>query len=203
MSLTNNVSRLKRQDPRLGGIIEQVGPCRLAVQEYGSTFEALARSITYQQLSGKAAATIYGRFNKRYGDGSRADAGRVARAQMRGLRSVGLSNGKARYIRGLARAQVSGDLPGIDQLNDMSDESVIQALTPLLGVGVWTVQMLLIFWLGRRDVLAPDDLGIRKGLMITDGMDQMPTTAQVVERGEAWRPYRSLACWYLWRACDL
>ncbi len=183
--------------------MDRVGPCRLERSEHASTFEALARSITYQQLSGKAAGTIYGRFVAKYGDGEVPDAERVARAQIRGLRSVGLSRSKGDYIRGLARSQCDGRLPDRTQLAKLDDAAAIDRLTEEKGVGVWTVQMLLMFWLERPDVLAPNDLGLQKGIQIVDGLRDLPTPAQVVERGEVWQPWRSVASWYLWRITEL
>ncbi|MEM7707786.1 MAG: DNA-3-methyladenine glycosylase 2 family protein [Pseudomonadota bacterium] len=183
--------------------MDRIGSRPMQQALYASTFEALARAIAYQQLSGKAAGTIYGRFLARYGDGVTPDARRVARAQMRGLRSVGLSRGKSDYIRGLARSQVEGELPGRGELDQMDDDNIIGALTSQKGVGEWTVQMLLMSWLGRPDVLAPNDLGLQKGMAIVDGIDSLPTPAQLTERGEVWRPWRSVASWYLWRATEL
>ncbi len=182
--------------------MDRVGPCRWQLAGYASTFEALARSITYQQLTGKAAGTIYGRFAKKYGDGQVPDPQRVARAQMRGLRGVGLSRGKSDYLRGLARSHCAGELPDRKALEGLDDPSAIQQLTQQKGVGSWTVQMLLMSWLGRPDVLAANDLGLQKGIQIIDGLSQLPSPAQVLERGQLWQPWRSVASWYLWRITE-
>ncbi|MEM9531851.1 MAG: DNA-3-methyladenine glycosylase 2 family protein [Pseudomonadota bacterium] len=197
------IQHLRQADPRLAAGIDRIGPCRLERLDHGSTFEALARSIAYQQLSGKAAGTIYGRFLKRYGDGKRPDPGKVSRCQLRGLRSVGFSQGKARYIRGLAQAAVLGDLAEEETLHALTDQEVIDQLTPHLGVGVWTVQMLLIFWLNRPDVLAPNDLGIQKGVQFIDELGEVPDAKTTEARGHPWGPHRSVASWYLWRLSDL
>lgn len=197
------VRYLTQSDPRLGRLMARVGPCRLQARDYGSTFEALARSIAFQQLSTRAATTIYGRFLHRYGDGQSPDPARVARAQIRGLRGVGLSQGKARYIRGLAQAHVAGELPDRKTLDVMDDAEVIDNLVRHLGVGIWTVQMLLIFWLGRPDVLAVNDLWLQKGLMRAHGLASMPAPQDLQAAGETWRPWRSVASWYLWRITEL
>jgi DNA-3-methyladenine glycosylase II len=197
------VDHICQADPALAAIIKRVGPCRLERQQFESVFEALARSIVFQQLSGKAASTIYARFVARFGDGERPAPGAVDQADIEQLRSVGLSRPKAGYIKGLARNHLSGQLVSLASLEKMDDAAIIEALTIAKGVGAWTAQMLLIFWLGRSDVLPVDDLAIQKGLQITLGLEQPPTPVQVAEHGQRWAPWRSVASWYLWRATEL
>ena len=194
---------LCRVDPALAAIIKRVGPCRLVRQEFESVFEALAHSIVYQQLSGKAASTIYGRFATGFGDGRCPAPEAVDQADIEQLRAVGLSRPKAGYIKGLARDHLSGQLTALASLEKMDDAAIIKVLTAAKGVGPWTVQMLLIFWLGRKDVLPVDDLGIQKGLQVTLRLDQIASAAQVAEHGQCWSPWRSVASWYLWRATEL
>jgi len=194
---------LSRVDPALAVIIRRAGPCNLQPQPFESVFEALAHSIVYQQLSGKAAATIYGRFAIAFGDGQRPAPQIVAEAESEALRAVGLSRPKAGYIQGLAQSHLAGRLATVGELETMSDAEIIDSLTVAKGVGVWTAQMLLIFWLVRPDVLPVDDLGIQKGLRVVLGLEQLPDPAQVAEHGQIWAPWRSIASWYLWRAAEL
>ena len=158
--------------------------------------------MIYQQLSGKAAATIYSRtlnlFSYR-----RPTPGKVLRAGENQLRCAGLSRAKTASILDLAEKTLDGTIPSSAKLRHMRDDDVINALVQVRGIGQWTVQMLLIFHLGRADVLPGADLGVRKGLQLTSRLQQLPTPEQVLRRGERWRPYRSVASWYLWRANDL
>jgi DNA-3-methyladenine glycosylase II len=197
------IDHLCRVDSQLAVTIKRVGPCRLERQQFGSVFEALSRSIVFQQLSGKAAGTIYGRFIAAFGDGLQPFPLAVDQAGIEQLRAVGLSRPKAGYIKGLARNHLAGQLPSLAKLEKMDDGTIIETLTSAKGVGVWTAQMLLIFWLGRSDVLPVDDLGVQKGLQITLGLEKIMTPAQVAKHGQRWAPWRSVASWYLWRACEL
>jgi len=155
----------------------------------------------YQQLSGKAAATIYGRVLALYGGRAPTPAELAATPAAR-LRRAGLSRQKLRYLKDLARHAASGRLP-LDVLDGMADEAVIEALTAVRGVGTWTAQMFLMFRLGRLDVLPVLDLGIQKGMRHAYRLRRRPTHAQMEKIAAAWRPYRSVACWYLWRAMDV
>lgn len=197
------IDHLSQADPALASIIKQVGPYRLQRQQFASVFEALTRSIVFQQLSGKAAGAIYGRFVAAFGDGRRAAAAAVDQADIEQLRAVGLSRPKAGYIKGLARDHLCGQLASLADLEKMDDDAIIESLTIAKGVGAWTAQMLLIFWLGRSDVLPVDDLGVQKGLQITLALEQPVTAAQLLEHGQRWAPWRSVASWYLWRATEL
>ncbi|MEM9303536.1 MAG: DNA-3-methyladenine glycosylase [Pseudomonadota bacterium] len=193
---------LLRSDPALAPVVERAGPYTLRPQPFEHVFEPLARSVVYQQLSGKAAATIHGRFVARFGSDDRPDPVAVASASHEALREVGLSRRKAEYVQGLAEAALAGDLPGRGALEALDDETVIERLTALRGIGRWTVEMLLIAWLARPDVLPVSDLGIRKGMAIIDGLEELPDPDAMIERAERWRPYRSTASWYLWRATE-
>ena len=197
------IDHICQADPALAAIIKRVGPYRLELQQFESVFEALARSIAFQQLSGKAARTIYVRFVSVFGDGQHPAPKAVDQASIEELRAVGLSRPKAGYIKGLARDHLSGQLVSLANLEKMDDATIIEALTVAKGVGTWTAQMLLIFWLGRSDVLPVDDLGIQKGLQITLDLEQPLSPTQVAEHGQRWAPWRSVASWYLWRATEL
>lgn len=193
------IRALKKADPRLATTIELIGPYQAERPGRWTTFEALSRSIVYQQLSGKAAGTIYGRFVSAFGHRGKPVAKYVLAATEEELRTVGLSRGKANYIRGLAETQ----LPSAAQLANMADQQVIDELIQSKGIGVWTAQMLLMFWMGRPDVLPVDDLGIQKGLQRAYKLRKLPSPKRVGLEGRKWRPFRSVASWYLWRAADL
>ena len=196
-------AELSARDPALGAVIEQVGGNGFPPHEGGSTFETLAHSIVYQQLSGKAASTIFGRFRNLYpGPGFPAPADVLATPHQ-SMRSAGLSEAKALAIRDLARHAEDGVVPPVSRLRRMDPETVIEKLTVVRGVGRWTVEMLLLFRIGHPDVLPAHDLGIRKGLARITRRRQLPEPAAVIRRGERWRPWRSVASWYLWRATEL
>lgn len=194
---------LGKADPELAIAIKRVGPYKVDRPKFDSAYEALSRSVVYQQLSGKAAQTIYTRYVAGFGDGKRPLAERVAAASIDDLRSVGLSRQKANYLKGLSQAEMKGTIPTVATLSEMDDEAIIQALTEHKGIGVWTVQMLLMFWMGRQDVLPSEDLGIRKGFQTVYALDEMPSPKAVTEYGRRWRPWRTVASWYLWRILEL
>lgn len=202
-SMKQAVDHICQADPTMAAIVKRIGPYGLERQDFESVFEALAHSIVFQQLSGKAANTIYGRFVAGFGDGHRPAATAVNQADIEQLRAVGLSRPKAGYIKGLAKDHLSGRLVTLASLEKMDDATIVESLTNAKGVGTWTAQMLLIFWLGRSDVLPVDDLGIQKGLQITLGLEQPASPAQIAEHGQLWAPWRSVASWYLWRATEL
>jgi DNA-3-methyladenine glycosylase II len=194
------VRHLKRADPKLRRVIERVGPCRLE-QKDGACFDYVTRAIVYQQLSGKAAATIYGRLQALYG-GRPPTPPELSETSATRLRRAGLSRQKLGYLKDLARQALSGAVP-FDTLEALPDEAVIEALTAIRGVGVWTAQMFLMFRLGRLDVLPVQDLGIQRGMRRLYGLRRTPTPAQMERIAMAWRPYRSIACWYLWRSLEI
>lgn len=197
------LKHLRQVDIELAMAIDRVGAYRVEKPSFDSAYEALTRSVVYQQLSGKAALTIYTRFVTAFGDGEQPDAPRVAEAELEALRNVGLSRQKATYLSGLAIAQCEQRIPSVAQLNALNDDQIIETLTEHKGIGPWTVQMLLMFWMGRPDILPADDLGIRKGFQKVYGHSEMPSPKALLEHGERWRPWRSVASWYLWRILEV
>jgi 3-methyladenine DNA glycosylase/8-oxoguanine DNA glycosylase len=194
---------LASRDRALGAVIEQVGGPGFPPPAGGSAFEALAHSIVYQQLSGKAAATIFGRFRALYQGPRFPEPTAVLATSHAAMRGAGLSEAKAKAIRDLAEHAGRGTIPSIPLLRRMSPEDVVERLTVVRGIGRWTVEMLLLFRLGHPDVLPAHDLGVRKGLARIMRRRELPEPEAVLRRGERWRPYRSVASWYLWRAAEL
>lgn len=198
--LRKAVNHLRRADPVMAVVIDVVGPCRFETRPELSHFEAVARSIIYQQLSGKAAATIYGRFASLF-EGERPGAAALAALGDEVLRGAGLSRQKMSYLRDLAERVHAGMLP-IETLHELGDEEIVGHLTSVKGVGVWTAQMFLMFKLGRPDVLPDLDLGIRKGIKTAYRLRKLPDARRVQAIGAKWAPYRTVASWYLWRLVD-
>ena len=196
-------SHLAKRDKRLAAWMKRVGPLP-ADARWKKPFDvadALARAILYQQLSGKAAATIVGRVEAATG-AKKLHASALDRIDDERLRACGVSGNKARALRDLADHERRGEIPDTRRMAGMSDEEIIEALTAVRGIGKWTVQMMLMFRLGRADQLPVDDLGIRKGAQRVDKLDDMPTPKELAERGERWGPYRTYAGLYLWRIAD-
>lgn len=185
----------------MAGVIERVGPYRLTPSTHLSPFEAVARSIVYQQLSNKAAATIYGRVEALFAP-SRPDASRLLEISDARLRSAGLSTQKTAYLKDLASRVAGGEVP-INSLHELDDSEVIAHLTRVKGVGRWTAQMFLIFRLGRPDVLPELDLGVQKAVQRAYRLRKLPTPDRLQKIGAKWAPYRSVASWYLWRSLDI
>jgi len=198
------VDHLRRVDPALARVIDAAGPFRLELKQTSSVFGALAEAIVYQQLAGKAAATIYGRVCALF---PRAHEGftprHVLRASDEALRGAGLSRPKLLALRDLAARAHAGEIPTLAEAHAMADAALIERLTAVRGIGRWTVEMLLIFRLGRPDVLPVDDYGIRKGVAVLGRRTGLPDRDAVARRGARWAPYRSVASWYLWRAADM
>lgn len=165
-------------------------------------FDALAESIAYQQLSGKAAATIFGRVRALYPKSKWLDPEKLLATPDETLRAAGLSRAKTAALKDLAAKTIDGTVPSGRALIRMSDDEIITRLTAVRGIGRWTVEMLLLFDLGRPDVWPVDDYGVRKGFAKTFGRRKLPTPKQLMKFGEKWRPYRSVAAWYFWRALD-
>jgi 3-methyladenine DNA glycosylase/8-oxoguanine DNA glycosylase len=189
-------------DPQLARVIERLGPFRLRTNALHSPFSALLEAIVYQQLTGQAAATILGRVRALARPRRVPRPEDIRRLRADRLRAAGLSRAKVLAVKDLAAKTLDGTVPTLARLRRMDDEEILERLTSIRGVGRWTVEMLLIFRLGRPDVLPATDYGIRKGFRKAFGLADLPTPAQVAERGEAWRPYRTLPSWYLWRAVD-
>jgi DNA-3-methyladenine glycosylase II len=194
-------AHLRQSDPKLAHWMDRVGNLPLPRPESFALVHALARSIIFQQLNGKAAETIFGRLQQALG-GRRISARALAEVDAERMRSAGVSAAKARALKDLAEHALARRLPTPAALNAMADELAIERLTIVRGVGPWTVQMLLMFRMGRVDVLPVTDYGVRAGAQLVHGLAEMPTAKELVELGEAWRPYRSLASLYLWRALD-
>lgn len=196
-------AHLARRDRALGRWMRRLGPVP-APPGWRRPFDpvdALARAILYQQLSGKAAATIVGRVEIAIGS-ARLHADTLDRVDDATLRACGVSGNKALALRDLARRERLGEIPSPRRMAWMDDAAIVDALVPVRGIGRWTVEMLLIFRLGRADVLPLDDLGVRKGLQRVDGLDALPASSALAERSASWGPYRTLAALYLWRVAD-
>jgi 3-methyladenine DNA glycosylase/8-oxoguanine DNA glycosylase len=197
------VAHLRAADPRLAAVIDASGPLRLQVKRNASVFVALAESIVYQQLNGRAAATIWGRvcaLFPRPHDGLTAE--KILGATDARLRGAGLSRAKLLALRDLAQRTASGELPTLAQVHSMPDDEVVERLTVVRGIGRWTAEMFLMFRLGRPDVLPVDDYGVRNGFRIAYRKRELPSRELLLTHAERWRPYRSAASWYLWRAAD-
>jgi len=185
----------------MAALIKEKGRFDLTVKDNSDLFISLSNSIVYQQLSGKAAATIYGRFADLF-ENRRPVASAAVDLSMQTLRSVGLSNNKTLAILDLAERTCSGTLPNARKMASMDDESVIKSLCRVRGIGPWTAQMHLVFSLGRPDVMPATDLGIQKAVQLTYKLPELPTAEQVLESTRHLAPYRSVASWYLWRVVD-
>jgi DNA-3-methyladenine glycosylase II len=188
------VRHLKKCDPVLRGLIERVGPCRLEYRR--PDFEALARSIVYQQISGNVASAILGRL----GEAVRTPQGVLALTD-EAMRGAGLSRQKTAYLRDLAERTASGEV-SFRRLPRMNDDQVIAHLTRVKGIGVWTAQMFLLFALERPDVLPTGDLGVKTAVQRAYGLEALPTPVELTRIAEPWRPYASVASWYLWRSLE-
>ena len=204
--------RLARTDPVLAAVIRAAGKYSVEPSATHTPFHALARAIAHQQLNGIAAESIFGRFVGLYSTTDAAVEG-MAEAILEAelvldtpddkLRSVGLSFAKIASIKDLARKTLDGVVPPYEILHTLGDDEIVERLTQVRGIGRWTVEMLLMFRLGRPDILPVDDFGVRNGFRLAYGLRGMPTTRALAEFGARWAPYRSVAAWYLWRAVDL
>lgn len=184
----------------MAALIRQHGPCRIAEVLRADHFSALVRAIVYQQLSTKAAATIHGRLVGVLPEGVVTPQALGALSEDQ-LRQVGISRQKALYLRDLCLKVLGGEVT-LDRIEDLPDEDIIAALTRVKGVGRWTAEMFLMFRLHRPDVLPVGDLGILTAVQRAYGLRKRPTPARLLALGDQWRPYRSIACWYLWRSLD-
>jgi len=200
--LTAAMRHLRRSDPVLAGLMRRAGPCGLRPKATQSLFHALSESIVYQQLSGKAAATIFGRVVGLYAPKRFPTPADILATPDDRLRGAGLSAAKTLALKDLAAKTLDGTVPSLARVRRLEDDEIIERLIQVRGIGVWTVQMLLMFRLARPDVLPTGDLGVRKGFALTYGLDEQPTPAELAEHAERWRPYRTVASWYMWRALD-
>ncbi len=197
------VAELCERDARLAVFINRVGACGLRTRSLHNPFNALVRSIIYQQLSGKAAGTIYQRTLAALTTRKTLTPQDVLDATDECVRGAGVSGAKCAALRDLAARTLDNTVPTLARLNRMDDAEIIERLTAVRGIGQWTVEMLLMFRMGRPDVLPATDLAIRKGVALIDALEAMPAPREVITRGEVWRPYRTIASWYLYRALDL
>lgn len=199
------LEQLRAADPRLARTIDAVGAFGLEgeLRRTRSVFAALAEAIIYQQLSGKAAASIHARVCALF---PRAPGGptpeQLLGASDAELRGAGLSRAKCLALRDLARRALAGEVPTLRRIRRMSDEEIVESLTAVRGIGRWTAEMLLIFRLGRPDVLPADDYGLRRGFALAFGKRRLPTPQEISRHGRRWAPWRSVASWYLWRAAE-
>src|SRR6058998_912635 len=193
---------LSATDPRLAALIARSRRYDIAPSLSIRPFDALAESIAYQQLNGKAAATIWNRVRALYPKAKWLDPEKVLATSDERLRAAGLSRAKTAALKDLAAKTIDGAVPSGRALLRMSDDEIIARLTQVRGIGRWTVEMLLLFDLGRPDVWPVDDYGVRKGFAKTFGKRKLPTPKQLMKLGDKWRPYRSVAAWYFWRALD-
>lgn len=194
---------LHRRDPEFRGLIRTVGTFDLVPHKRRSPFESLARAIAHQQLNGTAANTILGRFCDLSPKEKFPSPEKILSLDPKLIRGVGFSENKTRAIRDLAEKTIAGIVPTSRVLTKLEDEEIIERLTQVRGIGRWTVEMLLIFQLGRPDVLPVDDFGVRNGLRMLQGKPDMITPRVLREYGERWAPHRSAAAWYLWRATEV
>src|SRR5881398_1177332 len=193
---------LRASHPRMAELIARSRRYNITPAVSIRPFDALAESIAYQQLSGKAAATIFGRVRALYPKRKWLDPEQLLATPDETLRAAGLSRAKTAALKDLAAKTIDGTVPAGRALIRMSDDEIITRLTAVRGIGRWTVEMLLLFDLGRPDVWPVDDYGVRKGFAKTFGRRKLPTSKQLMKFGEKWRPYRSAAAWYFWRALD-
>jgi DNA-3-methyladenine glycosylase II len=200
--MSEDALRHLRRDRRFAALIRRVGPPLLAIERRRSPYEALMRAIAHQQLHGRAAQAILARFEALYPPGNFPQPELVLASSDVTLRACGFSGSKIAAMRAICAATLDGTVPTRRGSVRLPDEALIERLSSIRGVGRWTVEMLLIFTLGRPDVLPVDDFGVRDGYRHLYGLDAEPKPKALAEIGQAWSPYRSIAAWYLWRASD-
>jgi DNA-3-methyladenine glycosylase II len=196
------VAHLRASDPVLGALIDRVGPLALELKSAHSLFEAMLRSIVYQQLHAKAASTILGRVLVELARHGGAKPEALARASDVALRGAGLSANKLLAVRDLAAKCMEGTVPSLKEACKLGDDELVTRLTTVRGIGPWTVHMLLIFYLGRPDVMPTSDFAIRAGFKKLYKKRKDPTPEAILKHARRWQPYRSVASWYLWRSLD-
>lgn len=197
------ILHLSKADKILAKLIRQVGPCTLKQDRKCSVYQSLVQSVAYQQLTGKAAATILGRVKALYPAHDFPPPAELLATSNETLRSAGLSGAKVAAVKDIATKTLEGVVPERAVIVKLSDDEIIERLTTIRGVGRWTVEMLLMFRLGRPDVLPVNDYGVRKGFAKTYGWEELPAPKELLAVGEKWRPYRTVASWYFWRALEL
>jgi DNA-3-methyladenine glycosylase II len=199
----NQVMReLSRKDRVLAKVIRRIGPFQWKLPKPRHPYATLLQAIVYQQLAGNAAAAIFARVKALGADGNGPTPEEILRASRAKLRRAGLSRQKIAAVRDLAKKTLDGTVPPLAKIRRMSEEEILERLTQVHGIGEWSVQMFLMFQLGRPDVLSIQDYGLRKGFQHVYGLKDVPKPKVLLEHGERWRPYRSIASWYLWRAVE-
>lgn len=197
------LEHLRRADRVLARVIQRVGPCPLAPRRRVPPYRALVKAVAYQQLNGTAAETIFRRFLAQFPGTKFPTPEQVVAAPEETLRRAGLSRAKTAAIKDIAAKTIDGVVPTRREIARLSDAEIVERLTTIRGVGPWTVEMLLMFTLGRPDVLPATDYGVRSGFALVYGLKELPSPKEVLAHGERWRPHRSVASWYFWRALDL
>jgi len=200
--LRQAMDTLATKDERLAPLIKETQEFRVEKGAAESPYEVLVEAVTHQSISGKAAATIFGRVKALGSNGRIPTPEEMLKLRKPALRKAGLSGAKILAMKDLAKKTVEGVVPTLEEAHKLSDEELVKRLVSVRGVGAWTVEMFLIFRLGRPDVLPVHDLGVRKGWAITYGKRYMPAPKELLKFGERWRPYRTVASWYMWRACQ-
>ncbi len=199
--LAEATKSLAERDEKLKLLIAESQPFQMSADELESPYEALLEAIAYQSISGKAAATIFARIKALSSTGRAPSPKEMLKLRKQALRKAGLSGAKVLAMKDLAKKTIEGVVPSLADAQKLSDEELVKRLTSVRGIGAWTVEMFLIFRLGRPDVLPIHDLGVQKGWSITYGKKRKPKPKELLAFGERWRPYRTVASWYMWRAC--
>jgi DNA-3-methyladenine glycosylase II len=197
------IAFLSKADHRLARLIERSIEFRLEIEQAQTPYEALLEAVTYQSISGKAAATIFGRIKALGANGRCPTPEEILRLRKQTLRKAGLSRAKIAAVKDLARKTIEGIVPTLEEAQKMSDQELVDRLISVRGIGAWTVEMFLIFRLGRPDVLPIHDYGLKKGFTLTYRRKTIPKPHELAKFGERWRPYRTVASWYMWRAVEL
>jgi 3-methyladenine DNA glycosylase/8-oxoguanine DNA glycosylase len=200
--LAEAIRHLSERDENLKVLISDLAPFHIKYDDVDSPYEILLESIAYQSISGKAAATIYGRIKALGENGRPPNPAKMLQIPAKKLRKAGLSGAKVAAFRDLAKKTIEGIVPTLEEAQSLSDQELVDRLISVRGIGAWTVEMFLIFRLGRPDVLPIHDLGVKKGWSVAYNKKHMPTPKNLLKFGERWRPYRTVASWYMWRAFE-
>jgi 3-methyladenine DNA glycosylase/8-oxoguanine DNA glycosylase len=197
------IAHITKDDPHLAALIEKSIEFKLNIDEEQTPYESLLRAITYQSIAGKAAAVIFGRIKALGTNGRCPTPEELLRVRPQKLRKAGLSAAKSAAVRDLAQKTLDGIVPTMEDAHKMSDQELVDRLISVRGIGAWTVEMFLIFRLGRPDVLPIHDYGVQKGFALTYRKRRIPKPKELARFGERWRPWRTVASWYMWRAVDV
>jgi DNA-3-methyladenine glycosylase II len=200
--IVSAMKHLAAKDEKLATLIAETVQFQIDMESAQSPYEALLESIAYQSISGKAAATIFSRVKALGSNGRAPSPQEMLKLKKTTLRKAGLSGAKVLAMKDLAQKTIAGIVPSLEEAQKLSDEELVERLVSVRGIGAWTVEMFLIFNLGRPDVLPIHDLGVKKGWSVTYGKKHMPKPKELLAFGEQWRPYRTIASWYMWRAFE-